>query len=128
MIVLSVATNIMAGSPMLPVVVMTCTVIYLAFFQACLGPLAWLVMSEIFPLRLRGLGMGISVFCLWITNFIVGLVFPIMLANLGLSGSFIAFSVCAVLGAVFIYNFCPETRGKSLEEIEEGFRNYKKTA
>ena len=125
MVTLSIVTNVLHGSPMLPAVVMVCTVVYLAFFQACLGPLAWLVMSEIFPLRLRGLGMGISVFCLWITNFIVGLVFPIMLANLGLSGSFIAFSVCAVLGAVFIYHFAPETRGKSLEEIEEGFRNYK---
>ena len=128
MITLSIITNVLAGSPILPVIVITCTVIYLAFFQGCLGPLLWLVMSEIFPLRLRGLGMGISVFFVWMTNFCVGLLFPIMLANLGLSGSFIAFAVCSTLGAIFIYHFAPETRGKSLEEIEESFRNYKKTA
>ena len=128
MIVLSIVTNVLAGSPILPVVVICCTVIYLAFFQACLGPLAWLVISEIFPLRLRGIGFGISAFALWMGNFCVGLLFPIMLANLGLSGSFIAFAVCSVLGAIFIYHFAPETRGKSLEEIEKEFRNYKKAA
>ncbi len=125
MLALSIFTNVLQGSPMLPAVVMTCTVIYLAFFQGCLGPLAWLVLSEIFPLRLRGIGMGISVFCLWICNFTVGLIFPIMLEHVGLSGSFISFAVCSILGAIFIYKFAPETRGKSLEEIEESFRNYK---
>ena len=126
MIAISIVANVLKGSPALPFVVITCTIIYLAFFQACLGPLAWLLLAEIFPLRLRGMGMGIAVFCLWITNFLVGLAFPIMLANWGLSGSFIAFALCSILGTIFIYNFAPETRGKSLEEIEEGFRNYKK--
>lgn len=124
MLAMSIVTATMKGSPMLPVIVMCLTVIYLGFFQACLGPLAWLLLSEIFPLRLRGLGMGISVFCLWITNFFIGLIFPMMLSHFGLSGSFIAFAVCSVLGAIFIYNFAPETRGKSLEEIEQSFRDY----
>lgn len=124
MITMSIVTSVLQGSPILPYIVMTCTVVYLGFFQACLGPLAWLVMSEIFPLRLRGIGMGISVFCLWITNFAVGLIFPIMLSHFGLSGSFIAFAVCSILGAIFIYHFAPETRGKSLEEIEQSFREY----
>lgn len=128
MLAMSIVTATMKGSPMLPVVVMCLTVIYLGFFQACLGPLAWLLLSEIFPLRLRGLGMGISVFCLWITNFLIGLIFPVMLSHFGLSGSFIAFAVCSVLGAIFIYNFAPETRGRSLEEIEQSFRDYDKSS
>ena len=128
MIAISIVANVMQGSPALPFVVITCTIIYLAFFQACLGPLAWLLLAEIFPLRLRGLGMGIAVFFLWITNFLIGTIFPTMLANWGLSGSFIAFAVCSVLGAIFIYACSPETRGKSLEEIEESFRNYKKAS
>ena len=128
MTALSIVTKVLAGSPMLPVVVIACTVVYLAFFQSCLGPLTWLIISEIFPLRLRGLGMGISAFALWVANFAVGFAFPILLANFGLSGAFIVFIVCSILGGIFIYKFAPETSGKTLEEIEEEFRNYKKAA
>ena len=128
MIALGIVTRVLAGSPILPYIVVGCTAVYLAFFQACLGPLTWLIISEIFPLRLRGLGMGISAFALWVANFVVGFIFPILLANLGLSGAFNIFIVTSILGGIFIYKFAPETHGKSLEEIEEEFRNHKKVA
>ncbi|WP_270566076.1 sugar porter family MFS transporter [Clostridium beijerinckii] len=122
---LSVVTNVLQGSSMLPFVVIMCTIVYIAFFQAFLGPLTWLLISEIFPLRLRGFGMGISAFALWVANFIVGFVFPILLASFGLSGAFIVFIGSSIIGGIFIYKCAPETYGKSLEEIEQSFRKYK---
>lgn len=127
MVAISIVSNTMQGSPMFPYAVMVCIIVYLFFFQSCLGPLAWLMLSEIFPLRLRGLGMGIAVFFLWITDFFVGLLFPVMLANLGLSGSFIVFAALGVFGLIFIHKCLPETRGKSLEEIEQSFREHENT-
>jgi major inositol transporter-like SP family MFS transporter len=125
MLLMTITTNVLAGSPILPYVVLTLTIIFLAFFQGCLGPIAWLLLAEIFPLRIRGLGMGISVFFLWITNFFIGLLFPTMLSNLGLSGSFSVFVVLGVLGWTFVYKCVPETLGKSLEELEKHFKSYK---
>ena len=60
------------------------------------APVTWLMLSEIFPLRLRGLGMGVTVFCLWIVNFIVGLTFPVLLANIGLSATFFIFVLLGI--------------------------------
>ena len=61
-----------------------------------------------------------------ITNFVVGFVFPMLLASFGLSGAFIIFIVCSIIGGIFAYKFIPETSGKSLEQIEVEFRNYEK--
>lgn len=69
--------------------------------------------------------MGISAFALWVANFIVGFVFPILLARFGLSGAFIVFIGSSIIGGIFIYKCAPETYGKSLEEIEQSFRKYK---
>jgi major inositol transporter-like SP family MFS transporter len=62
---------------------------------------------------------------LWIANFFVGLLFPTLLKTFGLSGAFIIFAILGVVALMYTYKFVPETRGKSLEEIEESFRNYK---
>ena len=128
MVIMSIVTSTFQGASFLPALVITCTVVFLAFFQGCIGPLGWLLLAEIVPLRLRGLGVGIATFFLWVTNFIIGLTFPIMLSNFGLSGSFIVFGVLGIFGLIFTYHFVPDTRGKSLEEIEEHFRNYKKAS
>ncbi|GAA3321581.1 hypothetical protein GCM10020331_038020 [Ectobacillus funiculus] len=62
LISVGVATQMLSGSPILPYVVLSMTVLYLAFFQGAIGPLTWLTLSEIFPARLRGMGIGIAVF------------------------------------------------------------------
>jgi len=82
------------------------------------------MLSEIFPLKLRGLGMGVTVFCLWITNFIIGLFFPILLSAVGLSITFFIFAVCGIAAITFVNKILPETRGKSLEQLESYFRSY----
>lgn len=97
---------------------------FLAFMQACIGPLLWLLIFEIIPLRFRGLGMGLCVLFVWVVNFIMGLVFPTLLSALGLNFTFLVFVIVGILSICFVYYFVPETKGKTLEEIEKQFRNY----
>jgi major inositol transporter-like SP family MFS transporter len=112
------------GSSVLPYAVLAMTVTFLAFQQGAISPVTWLMLSEIFPLKLRGLGMGVTVFCLWITNFLVGFFFPILLNAVGLSTTFFIFAVLGVGAITFAKKCLPETKGKSLEQLESHFRNF----
>ncbi|MBO1513578.1 sugar porter family MFS transporter [Metabacillus bambusae] len=114
------------GSAALPYIVLALTVTFLAFQQGAISPVTWLMLSEIFPLRLRGLGMGLTVFCLWIVNFFIGLMFPVLLDKVGLSTTFFIFVVLGLAAITFVKKFLPETRGLTLEQLEQYFRNYKK--
>ncbi|KRM96019.1 sugar transport protein [Liquorilactobacillus aquaticus DSM 21051] len=124
---IALVSAFLANSALLPYFVILTTMIFLGFFQGCISPTTWLLMSEIFPQNLRGLGMGISTFFLWLSNFLVGFVFPILLANIGLSTTFIAFVGCNLLSFWFAWKFAPETRGKSLEQIQLEFQYGQKT-
>lgn len=92
---------------------------YIVFFAISIGPLPWVIMSEIFPLNVRGAGMGISSVSNWFFNAIVVLLFPIFAATLGVSNTFGIFSILCILGLVFTLRYIPETKGISLEAIEE---------
>lgn len=116
----------MEGSPVLPYIVLSLTVTFLAFQQGAISPVTWLMLSEIFPQRLRGLGMGVTVFCLWITNFLVGLLFPVLMAGIGLSTTFFVFVGLGIISIAFVKKYLPETKDRTLEELEEDFRNYGK--
>ncbi|WP_050183480.1 sugar porter family MFS transporter [Domibacillus robiginosus] len=120
---IAIFSMVLEGSAALPYVVLSLTVLFLAFMQGCVGPVTWLVIAEIFPQRLRGLGSGISVFFLWIVNFIIGFAFPILLSTVGLSATFFVFVALGLLGIGFVYKFMPETNGRTLEELEEHFRS-----
>ncbi|HZG71008.1 MAG TPA: sugar porter family MFS transporter, partial [Chondromyces sp.] len=113
---------ILKGSPALPFIVLGLTVLFLAFQQGAVSPVTWLMQSEIFPLRLRGLAMGITVFCLFMMNFLVGLLFPVLFDAFGLSATFFIFVGFGIVSLLFIKRFVPETKGRSLEEIEQLFR------
>ncbi|MGX9292547.1 sugar porter family MFS transporter [Bacillus sp. A015] len=121
---IGIFSNLFAGSELLPYIVLSLTITFLAFQQGAISPVTWLMLSEIFPLRLRGLGMGVTVFCLWIVNFLVGLTFPILLSQLGLSVTFFIFVGFGILSMLFVAKFLPETKGFTLEELEEKFRNH----
>jgi major inositol transporter-like SP family MFS transporter len=114
------------GSAALPYIVLTLTVTFLAFQQGAISPVTWLMLSEIFPTRLRGLGMGITVFCLWIVNFFIGLMFPVLLDKVGLSTTFFIFVALGLAAIAFVKKFLPETKGLTLEQLEQYFRNYGK--
>lgn len=124
---IALVSTFLSQSPLLPYLVILTTMIFLGFFQGCVSPTTWLLMSEIFPQNLRGLGMGISTFFLWLSNFLVGFAFPILLARIGLSATFIVFVGCNLLSFWFAWKFAPETRGKSLEQIQLEFQYGQKT-
>jgi len=103
-------------------VVLALTVTFLAFQQGAISPVTWLMLSEIFPLKLRGFGMGVAVLVLWLTNFLVGFLFPQLVAWLGVSTTFFLFFVLGLCALVFVRRSVPETRGRSLEGLEEELR------
>jgi major inositol transporter-like SP family MFS transporter len=104
-------------------VILSLTVTFLAFQQGAISPVTWLMLSEIFPLKMRGLGMGASAFVLWIVNFLVGFGFPQLLAGIGLSNTFFVFAVLGVGAIAFATKYVPETKDKSLEDLEHYFKN-----
>ena len=95
--------------------------LFLSFQQGALSPVTWLLLSEIFPTRMRGICMGGAVFSLWIANFIISMAFPLLLAYFGLAGAFFIFGVIGIGGGIFVIRCIPETRGRSLEQIEHYF-------
>ncbi|KRK46042.1 sugar porter family MFS transporter [Dellaglioa algida] len=103
-------------SPMM-IVVFLC--IYVAFYSFTWAPLTWVLVGELFPLAVRGSASGIASSANWIGSFLVGLLFPIMTASMPQDAVFAIFGVICLLGVLFIRFFVPETRGRSLEEIEE---------
>lgn len=122
LLLIGILSMTLKGSPILPFIVISLTVLFLAFMQGAVGPVTWLMLSEIFPVKLRGLGMGVSVFFLWITNFIIGLTFPVLLGTIGLSSTFFVFVCLGLVAIFFIKKYMPETKGCTLEELENYFR------
>lgn len=108
------------GNPARPWVILFLVVAFVGSMQTFLNIAVWVLLSEIFPTQIRALGMGISVFCLWIANAFLGLYFPTIVAATGITGTFFGFAVVGVLALLFIWKFVPESRGRTLEEVEEG--------
>ena len=100
----------------LPVLLLVLAAI--ACYSMSLAPVTWVVISEIFPNRIRGAAMSVAVSALWIACFILTFTFPILNKRLGSSGTFWLYGVICVLGFVFIFFKLPETKGKTLEQIE----------
>jgi MFS transporter, SP family, major inositol transporter len=102
-------------------VVLTFMVLFVFCMQLALNIPVWVIISEIFPLDIRGLGMGVSVLCLWVTNAIIAFAFPILVETIQIEGAFLVFVVLGLIAIAFLTKFLPETRGRSLEELEEAF-------
>ena len=102
------------GLPMLLLVVMA-----IACYAMSLAPVVWVVLSEIFPAKIRGAAMAVSTFFLWTACFILTYTFPLLNQYLGASGTFWIYGVICVAGFLFIRSLLPETKGKSLEDIEK---------
>src|SRR6476659_158917 len=96
-------------------------VTFVFFMQLTLNIPVWVIISEMFPLRLRGLGMGICVLCLWVANAIVAFLFPIVVEAVGITGAFLVFVVLGLIAIAFLKVFLPETKDRSLEELEDRF-------
>ena len=91
---------------------------FIAFFASCIGPVFWVLMSEIFPGRIRGTAMSVAVFTNWFANFLVVLLFPYVLKRFSGAITFGFLAAMSLVMALFTWAFVPETRGKTLEQIE----------
>lgn len=91
----------------------------IAIYAMSLAPIVWVILSEIFPNRIRGVAMSISTFALWIASALLVQTFPFLNEGLGTSGTFWVYGVICALGFVFVKRRLPETKNKSLEEIED---------
>lgn len=108
-------------STMRSYVILACMVAFVAFVQMFIGTCVWLLLSEIFPLSIRGFAMGVAVFVLWCTNAIISFLFPLLNTALGSTGTFALFVVINIGSWLFVRKYVPETKGTTLEELEERF-------
>ena len=112
--------EIVAAAIQINAILVLCAVLgFIASFAFSLGPCMWVMLSELYPNRIRGLAIGIIGFINSFTAWFVTLIFPWELANLGNALSFLIFGVIATIGCVLLFSILPETKGKTLEEIEE---------
>lgn len=107
----------MQGLPMLALVLAA-----IACYAMSLAPVTWVVISEIFPNRIRGTAISIAVTALWTACFVLTYTFPLLNARLGAAGTFWTYAAICLAGLLFIYIRLPETQGKTLEEIEMSLR------
>ena len=98
---------------------------YIAAFALSVGPVTWVILSEIFPTKIRGRAMAMATVCLWIANYVVSQTFPMMDKNDWLVAwfhhafPFYVYALFCVVAVVFLLAFVPETKGRTLEEIEK---------
>ena len=102
---------------------LVCVMLFLACFAFSIGPLKFVVASEIFPNKIRGRAMAISIMTMWIADTIVGQLTPILLKQLGTEYTFWFFALFCLIALIVVFKLLPETKGKSLEQIENYWRH-----
>jgi hypothetical protein len=100
--------------------------LYIVNFAYSWGPGSWILIAEIFPLSIRAKGTSIGASANWMNNFIIAFVVPPMLSGIGW-GTYIFFAVWSAAGGVFIWWCMPETKGKTLEEMDQVFGSHTAT-
>jgi SP family sugar:H+ symporter-like MFS transporter len=106
------------------ILMLVATVIFVAFFALSWGPVAWIYAAEIFPLNVRARAVSITTGSNWFMGTIMSYILE-LITPLGIHGVFYLFSGLTLVAVVFVYLFCPETRGVLLEDIEQEFDNFK---
>jgi SP family arabinose:H+ symporter-like MFS transporter len=94
-------------------------ILFLACFAFSIGPLKFVIAAEIFPTKIRGRALALSIMTMWIADTIVGQLTPILLGSAGPAFTFCFFALCCFLSFIVVYKMVPETKGKSLEEVQE---------
>lgn len=97
---------------------------FVAAFAVAMGPIPWIVNSEIFPTKLRGRAMSVAIFCLWLADWIVTQTFPMLREGIGPAWTFWVYAACSLASTVFVLLWVPETKGRTLEEIEASWRRH----
>ena len=101
---------------------LVCVLGFLACFAFSIGPLKFVVASEIFPNAIRGRALAISIMVMWVADTIVGQLTPILLKRIGSAGTFWFFAFFCLVAFIVVYKLLPETKGKSLEQIESDWK------
>jgi MFS transporter, SP family, arabinose:H+ symporter len=96
-------------------------ILYIAAFAMAMGPLPWIVCSEIFPAKLRGRAMSVATFCIWSGCLLVAQTFPSLLKIIGPTNTFCIYGACSAATFLLVLWLLPETKGRTLEEIENHF-------
>ena len=103
--------------------VLLCILAFVAAFAMAMGPIPWIVISEIFPGRIRGRASSVGVLAIWVACFVVAQTFPSLHEALGPAVTFWIYSACSLGSLVFVLAVIPETKGKTLEQIQSSWRN-----
>ena len=122
LVVLSVTYRAAEGNQSLALVSLAVMAVFIAFQQAAVSPTTWLLISEIVPVKVRGLGMGLAGLALWVANWAVAQFFLPMVEALSATGTFLIFAVLGLAAVGFVATLVPETKGRSLEEVGASFR------
>ncbi|MGA3333323.1 MAG: sugar porter family MFS transporter [Terracidiphilus sp.] len=101
-----------------PLLILACIMSYTGFYAFAMGPISWIVISEIFPNKIRGRAASIATSTLWTSTLVVTFTFLSLVHALGVSGTFAIYTALCVVSLVFIWKMVPETRGKTLEQIQ----------
>jgi MFS family permease len=98
--------------------ILVITLLALTFYGMSLAPIVWVLISEIFPNRIRGAAVSVAVSALWISCFLITYTFPILKENLGMTWTFWLYGAFCVVGFIVVLLRVPETKNKTLEQIE----------
>jgi SP family galactose:H+ symporter-like MFS transporter len=120
--VLGLSFRISNPSGQLAWIAVICLMGYVASFAISLGPIFWLLIAEIYPLKIRGLAEGMAATFNWGSNLVVSLTFLTLVEKLGASSTFLLYALASVASWLFAYYLVPETKGHTLEEIEAFWR------
>jgi MFS family permease len=103
-------------------------ILYIGCFGLSVGPVVWVILSEIFPTAVRGRALGLATFFLWTADYIVTQTFPLMIArdswfvkNFNQAGPFYTYAVFCVILVIVVWRLVPETKGRSLEDIDRSW-------
>jgi SP family xylose:H+ symportor-like MFS transporter len=99
--------------------VLALTLCAIACYAMTLAPVTWVLITEIFPNRVRAAAVSVSVAALWVASFCLTYTFPLLNQRLGTGGTFFAYGTVCLIGAAFVFRAIPETKGRSLEQIEK---------
>jgi sugar porter (SP) family MFS transporter len=120
-ILISIGICFMQENPS-PVLLLSLFIMYIMFFAAALGPTAWVIPSEIYPTHIRGRAMSISTLVLFVGSTVVTQTFPWLRENIGMGSTFILYGLLMIPAVWFAVKLVPETKGKTLEEIEKDWK------
>ncbi|MFI9383066.1 sugar porter family MFS transporter [Kutzneria sp. NPDC052558] len=118
LIVLGLCVSFIKDTGVIGPITLVLLILFLAGYELGWGAVVWVMIGEVFPLRVRGIGTGTASVVLWAATFTITFVFPVMYTNLGLAGAAWIFAAVCIVLVLLVTRFVPETKGRTLEQIE----------